>query len=156
VSSVGNICTILSFRRYKGWRGELWQEEKLLYFVICFFFYTADDTASSSNNAALIAGLCIGIGALIIIGVAVGVHYYREYHWRKFLHDPLPAMQTWSMGDNYPVTQQYYKTGHKNMGFASISQPYKDFDTDDDGPSSSKSSMEKIPINIPKSGFSKA
>ncbi|XP_033754595.1 low-density lipoprotein receptor-related protein 12-like [Pecten maximus] len=89
-----------------------------------------------ADNTALIVGLTLGVLALVVLGVIVGIFIYRQYRWRRFLKDPLPALKKWNTSSNYPVTRKYYKQGFTNTGYQSIetrsptSQPYKDFEVD--------------------------
>ena len=48
------------------------------------------------------------------------LNYYVVGRWRKFLRDPMPALQKWEKLDNYPVTHAYYKQGYKNHGYKNI------------------------------------
>lgn len=96
---------------------------------------------SGPDNTALIVGLTLGLLALIVLGVVIGVFIYRQYRWRRFLRDPMPAVKKWNTSSNYPVTQKYYKQGFTNTGYQRISptsQPYKDFDVEADDSGSSK------------------
>ncbi|XP_060080457.1 neuropilin and tolloid-like protein 2 [Ylistrum balloti] len=100
-----------------------------------------------AGNIALIVGLTLGILALLVLVAVIGIFIYRQYRWRLFLKDPFPEMKKWNATSNYPVTQKYYKQGFTNTGYQSIevrsptsptSQPYKDFEVEEDELSSTK------------------
>ncbi|OWF37934.1 uncharacterized protein LOC110466852 [Mizuhopecten yessoensis] len=99
---------------------------------------------AGSDNTALIAGLTIGLLALVVLVAIVVFFIYRQYRWRLFLKDPIPEMKKWNTSNNYPVTQKYYKHGFTNSGYQSVearsptSQPYKDFEVNSDDLGNSK------------------
>ena len=77
-----------------------------------YFSFAAEQLAgiTGSDNFALIAGLSIALGSLVIIGILIGVYIYRQYKWKLFLKDPFPVIQQWDNENTYPLTKKYYKS----------------------------------------------
>lgn len=100
---------------------------------------------ASSDNSALIAGIAIGVGSVVIICVLIGIYVYRQYRWKLFLKDPLPVIQQWDNQTNYPLTRKYYKTYNdgyhsmKNNSDPNLSSAQDRPSTPNSGGSSSKS-----------------
>ncbi|VDI29827.1 Hypothetical predicted protein, partial [Mytilus galloprovincialis] len=110
---------------------------------------------ASSDNSALIAGIAIGVGSVVVICVLIGIYVYRQYRWKMFLKDPLPIIQQWDNQTNYPLTRKYYKT--YNDGYHSMkngSDPNMSSSQDRPSTPNSGGSSSKSIIKIPKSGDS--
>ncbi|XP_071173196.1 neuropilin and tolloid-like protein 1 [Mytilus galloprovincialis] len=110
---------------------------------------------ASSDNSALIAGIAIGVGSVVIICVLIGIYVYRQYRWKMFLKDPLPIIQQWDNQTNYPLTRKYYKT--HNDGYHLVkngSDPNMSSSPDRPSTPNSGGSSSKSIIKIPKSGDS--
>ncbi|XP_067651859.1 neuropilin and tolloid-like protein 2 [Haliotis asinina] len=80
------------------------------------------------DHAPLIAGVVLGVLALTVISVLVGMYIYKRNKWRRFLSDNDAEDESiWEIESAYPVTQKYFKGNRGRPNYNTL-QEYAETD----------------------------